>query len=154
MSCGTCTLIQRRDRGEAPLWDSIRRSEGWDVVHAYDTSMPGWLVLVTRRHLESLDELTEAEAVELGSLISNVSGFLKEETGCAKTYVMQFAEHPEHPHVHFHVVPRPIDLAPEHKGPGIFHYLGVSDEVRVSEPDMDKLGVRLRAWLERTMPSD
>ena len=103
--CKTCELIARRDEGDAPLWDEIMRTPFWDVVHNYETSLPGWLVLVVRRHLSAIDELTEEEALELGSLLRKTSLALREVVGCEKTYVIQFAEHPKHPHVHFHIVP-------------------------------------------------
>ena len=107
--CHTCELVARRDAGEAPLWDAIYRSQYWDVVHSYNTSLPGWLVLVARRHMAAIDEMNDEEAVELGRLIRHVSLALKEATGCVKTYVIQFAEAADHPHVHFHVVPRMAD---------------------------------------------
>lgn len=39
--CKTCELTQRRSLGTAPLWDCIHRAQFWDVVHAYNTSLPG-----------------------------------------------------------------------------------------------------------------
>ena len=147
MDCGTCKLIKRRDEGKAPLWDSILRTDTWDVVHAYDTSLLGWIVLVPRRCVLAVDELTREEARELGELIRSVSGFLKADLGCEKTYIMQFAEHPEHPHVHFHVVPRIADLPAEHQGPGIFAYLGVSHDDQLTDDAKTALALRLRSWL-------
>ena len=99
--CKTCELTARRDAGMAPLWDCIHRTRFWDVVHSYDTALPGWLILVARRHIEAIDELTDEEAVELGILLRRVSLALKEVTGCLKTYVIQFAEMAEHPHYIF-----------------------------------------------------
>lgn len=146
-SCGTCERIRQRDAGEAPLWDSISRSAAWDVVHAYDTSLLGWTVLVPRRHVEAIDELETAEVHELGELMRNVSVFLKRHLGCRKTYVMQFAEHPQHPHVHFHLVPRMPDLPAASIGANIFSCLGVDEEVRVPEHAMNEFGERLRSAL-------
>jgi diadenosine tetraphosphate (Ap4A) HIT family hydrolase len=146
MGCGTCERIRQRDAGKAPLWDAILRTDAWDVVHSYDTSLLGWMVLVPRRHVLSVDELTGDEARELGRLIQKVSAALKAEVACAKTYVMQFAEHPEHPHVHFHVVPRRADLPEAHKGPGIFHYLS-SEEGRITDAAMSELALRIREHL-------
>lgn len=145
--CHTCELIERRDTGNAPRWDSIHRTAHWDVVHSYNTSLPGWLVLVIRRHIAAIDEMTDAEATELGTLIRQMSIALKQVTGCGKTYVIQFAEAPEHPHVHFHIVPRMADHPDDHKGPNVFKYLGVSDEERVSEDDMDKIALDIRRRL-------
>jgi diadenosine tetraphosphate (Ap4A) HIT family hydrolase len=33
---------------------------------------------------------------------------------------VQFAEHAEHPHVHFHIIPRMADLPDDHRSTGIF----------------------------------
>ncbi len=145
--CGTCARIAQRDAGAAPDWDAIVRFDDWDVVHSYDTSLLGWIVLVSRRHLESLDELTADEARHLGELLREISVFLKSHLGCAKTYVMQFAEHPEHPHVHFHVVPRMADIPADCKGANVFRYLLVEDDERVAEGAMNELALELRTWL-------
>ena len=83
--CKTCELTKRRSQGKAPLWDCIHRTGYWDVAHAFNTAMPGWLVLVVRRHIEAIDELTDDEAAELGPLIRDVSRALREVVGCQKT---------------------------------------------------------------------
>jgi len=143
-ACRTCELTRRRDEGQAPVWDCIIRADGWDLVHAYDTSLPGWMVLVLRRHADSVAALTEAEAIELGGLVRAVSVALEHVTGCLKTYVVQFAEHPLHPHVHVHVIPRPARLAAAELGPGIFARLGVPEAERVSEQQMSRIAEALR----------
>lgn len=145
--CQTCELVARRDRGEAPPWDAIYRSPYWDVVHSFDTSLVGWLVLVARRHMAAVDEMSDEEAVELGRLIRRVSLALKETTGCVKTYVIQFAEAPGHPHVHFHIVPRMADQPADHRGPNVFRYLGATDEERVGEARMNELAAQIRQAL-------
>jgi diadenosine tetraphosphate (Ap4A) HIT family hydrolase len=147
-TCKTCALIARRDAGQAPLWDCIHRTLFWDVVHSYNTALPGWLVLVVRRHIEAIDELTSEEAAELGMLLQRTSRALKEITGCQKTYVMQFAEMAEHPHVHFHVVPRRSDLPEDRRSTKIFSYLGVAEEERVPEEIMNEIGLRIRNILK------
>lgn len=146
-TCKTCELIVNRDAGTAPLWDCIYRTSLWDVVHSYDTALPGWLVLVVRRHIESIDELSEPEAVELGRLIRSVSFALKEVTSCVKTYVLQFAESAEHPHVHFHIIPRMADLPENRLGTQIFGYLNVPEEERVSQEVMNAIGGKVREIL-------
>lgn len=145
--CQTCELVAHRDGGEAPLWDAIYRSQYWDVVHSFNTSLPGWLVLVARRHMAAIDEMSEEEAVELGRLIRRVSLALKAATGCVKTYVIQFAESPDHPHVHFHIVPRMADQPEDHRGPNVFRYLGVAAEEKVTEARMNELAAHVREIL-------
>lgn len=142
--CMTCELVSRRDAGDVPLWDCIRRTQFWDVVHSFNTALPGWLVLVARRHVEAIDELTDDEAVELGRLVRQASIALREVTGCIKTYVIQFAEHQDHPHVHFHIVPRMADQPDNRRSVRIFEYLGVPEEERVSEERMNEIAARVR----------
>jgi diadenosine tetraphosphate (Ap4A) HIT family hydrolase len=151
--CRTCELGKRRDANNAPLWDSIYRTQYWDVVHCNSTSLLGWLILVARQHIASVDEMSEEEAVELGRLIRQVSIILKELTGCIKTYVVQFAEAPGHQHVHFHIVPRMPNQLEEHKGPGIFKHLGVSEKERVSEPAMNEIALEIRQSLNQNIRS-
>src|SRR4051794_1035506 len=95
-TCRTCELVERRDGGGAPPWDAIVRYRNWDLVHAFGTSLEGWLVLVTRRHIATVAEMTDDEAAELGPLIKAVSVALAAAVGCAKTYVVQFAEAADH----------------------------------------------------------
>lgn len=148
-TCKTCELIAKRDAGTAPLWDRMMRTAFWDVVHSYNTSLPGWLVLVARRHIEAIHELTEAEALELGLLLRRVSVALQEITGCVKTYVIQFAEAEGHPHVHFHVVPRMADQPAERRSIMVFGYLGVPEEERVSEETMNQIAAQVQRVLLR-----
>ena len=145
--CKTCELTQRRSLGTAPLWDCIHRAQFWDVAHAFNTALPGWLVLVAQRHIEAIDELSENEAAELGLLIRHVSLALREVTGCIKTYVIQFAEHEDHPHVHFHIVPRMADQPEDRHSTKIFGYLGVSQEECVSEEQMNEIAAEIQRIL-------
>jgi diadenosine tetraphosphate (Ap4A) HIT family hydrolase len=137
--CRSCELVARRDRGEAPAWDRIHRTPSWDLAHAYDAAVEGWLVLVARRHIEALAEMTDAEAAELGPLLRAVSTALGDELGCVKTYVAQFAEHPAHRHVHVHLVPRFADQAADRIGPRIFDQLGGPEDRWVGEERMNEI---------------
>jgi len=109
------------------------------VVHCYGTSVEGWLVLVCRAHRPALADLTDAEAAELGPLLKRTSTALREHLRAVKTYAVQFAEHPRHPHVHVHVIPRPADLPEEARGPRIFDRLGVPDADAVTEDRMNEI---------------
>ncbi len=149
--CKTCELVAWRDTGKVPLWDCIQRTEYWDVAHCYETALPGWIVLVARRHVASISELSEAEATEMGLLMRNISAALKDVTGCLKTYVLQFAEAPEHQHVHFHIIPRMADQPENRRSTRIFGYLGVPEEERVSQAAMNEVAQKIQAVL-RTYP--
>ena len=147
VSCATCELVARRDAGKAPPWDCIVRTAGWDIVHAYGTAVEGWLVLVARRHITALADMTRDEAAELGPLVKAVSEALHATTGCHKTYVVQFAEAADHPHVHVHVIPRAPDLTDEQRGPGIFTLAGVPPNQCVHEDRMNDIALKVRDQL-------
>lgn len=146
--CMTCELAAKRDLATTPLWDRIFRTGFWDVAHSYNTALPGWLVIVARRHIEAVDELTPAEALELGALIRQTSVALKAVIKCAKTYVIQLAEAAEHPHVHFHIIPRMADQPEEYRSTKVFAYLGVPEQDRVSEETMNQIASRVQRILE------
>lgn len=147
-TCTTCQLTAVRH--EQGLCERIYETEHWRVVHAFNTSLPGWLVVIAKRHAESFAELTDAEALEFGPFLHRVSRALQEVTGAVKTYTVLFAEHPEHPHVHFHVVPRAADMPEENRSTRVFNYLGVPEADIVPLEARNALAERLRAILERT----
>lgn len=117
----------------APRWDNIWRTPSWDVVHCDATSVEGWLVLATREHRSAIADVDDAAMLELGTLLKRASRALHDLLGCEKTYVVQFAEHPLHPHVHFHVIPRHPNHSDAHKGPAVFDLLGLPDDECVPE---------------------
>ena len=149
LACKTCELVARRDAGNAPFWDNIIRTDCWDIVHNYNTTLPGWLVLVTRRHIAALDELSDEEASELGPLIQQTSAALKSVVGCQKTYAIQFAEAAEHPHVHFHIVPRMADMPPENRGRRVFNYRPETEADRVSGAVMNEIAEKVKLYLTK-----
>lgn len=142
--CQTCALIDRRNSPDVPPWDSIFAARYFDVTHAYSTSLPGWTIIVCKRHIAAVHDMSAEEARELGELILLVSRALKFAVGCAKTYVMQFAEQPGHNHVHFHVVPRMDGIPDENKGANVFNYLNVDSELEVSEIERSQIAIRMR----------
>jgi diadenosine tetraphosphate (Ap4A) HIT family hydrolase len=104
--------------------ERIHVDDLWRAAHAFDSALPGWLVVVPRRHVTAIADLTPDEAATLGPLLWRLSRALRDALGCAKTYVAQFAEKEGFGHVHFHLVPRGPDLPPEHRGPKVFALLG------------------------------
>jgi len=108
---------------DAPLRERIVCERGWRVAHDFNTSLAGWLILAPVRHVHALHELTPEEAVALGDLLRKGSIALREVTGCAKTYVMLFAEAEGFAHLHVHLVPRLADQPEDRLGPAVFGYL-------------------------------
>jgi diadenosine tetraphosphate (Ap4A) HIT family hydrolase len=124
---------------------AIWLTSGWRVAHSFNSALLGWLVVVPRRHIESIHELDELESIELGQLLQRTSRALVDVLGCQKTYVMMFAEAQGFNHVHFHVVPRAHDLATDHRGSAIFEYLKRPESEWVSLGEQNALAVALRS---------
>ncbi|MBO3740209.1 HIT family protein [Actinoplanes flavus] len=144
MDCYACRNNETFDR--LPPRERIAADRFWRVAHDFNSSLPGWLVLVPRRHATSIAELTDEEASTLGTWQVRLSRALQEVTGCVKTYVVQFAEKEGFAHVHFHIVPRMPDLPAERRGPGVFRYLNDTG-ARLPEARRDELAVAIRAAL-------
>ena len=144
VDCYSCAQEARFN--ELAPRERIAADEHWRVAHAVGASLLGWLVLLPRRHVVAIADLTDAEAARLGDWQVRLSRALGAVTGCAKTYVAQFAEQEGFGHVHFHVVPRMPDLPPDRKGPGVFAYLA-SPALELSEAERDAVAERLRAHL-------
>jgi diadenosine tetraphosphate (Ap4A) HIT family hydrolase len=146
--CYSCVQDARFDL--LPVRERVGADDYWRVAHAVDTALPGWLVLIPRRHVTAIADLTDAEAADLGRWQVRLSRALRAVTGCMKTYVVQFAEAKGFSHVHFHVVPRMADLPAEHHGPRVFGLLSPSESRRVSVERMDELAQALIEYLEST----
>ncbi|MEM5775579.1 MAG: hypothetical protein AAGU05_11315, partial [Anaerolineaceae bacterium] len=59
------------------------------------------------------------------------------------------AESPDHPHVHFHIIPRMADQPEDRRSTMIFGYLGVPEEQRVQQKVMDEIGLQVRQRLAK-----
>ncbi|WP_109004747.1 HIT family protein [Streptomyces rishiriensis] len=143
--CFTCSKEEEFD--DLPPRECVVHDRYWRVAHAFNAAVPGWLVLLPRRHVAAVHDLTDAEASALGTWQVRLSRALRSLTGCAKTYVVQFAEAQGFAHVHFHIVPRMADLPPEHRGPGVFELLRRPESEWVTADQADRTARLLRAQL-------
>jgi diadenosine tetraphosphate (Ap4A) HIT family hydrolase len=146
-SCFTCERNARID--DLPPHERIAVDHHWRVAHAVGSTLPGWLVLLPRRHVLTIAELTDAEAAGLGTWQVGLSRALHSVTGCAKTYVVQFAEAARFRHVHFHVIPRMADLAADRRGPKVFEFLTQAAEHTVTRDQMNAMAADLAQYLRR-----
>lgn len=142
--CYSCRMTA--DPG-APASERVARTTYWRVAHAFDASLPGWLVLVAVPHLAGLADLAPEAGTELGDLVRRLSVALERVVGCAKTYLMQFSEATGFSHLHLHLVPRMPDQPEDRRGPRIFGYLGAAEADRVPAADRDRIATELAAIL-------
>jgi diadenosine tetraphosphate (Ap4A) HIT family hydrolase len=143
-----CFSCDQQAEAALPARDDIVQTEHWRVAHAFNSTLPGWLVIVPTRHVIAFTELTPEAADELGGLIRRLSEALHDVVGCTKTYVMQFSEAEGFTHLHVHLVPRMPDHPADALGPRVFAYLGGDESEWISERDRDSLALDLRAALD------
>lgn len=120
---------------------------GWRIALAFNSSLPGWLVLVPTRHVTALHELSVEESEEMGLLARRASIALQQVTGCLKTYLMLFAEAEGFGHLHVHVVPRMPDFPDDVRGPRVFTFLSDDAATWIPEAAQDALALDLRSAL-------
>jgi diadenosine tetraphosphate (Ap4A) HIT family hydrolase len=147
-ACFNCE--QDASLADLPVRDRVYVSPHWRIVHAW-SALPGWLVLIARRHLLTLGELSGPEAIELGRLLSATSAALCAVTGCPKTYVVMFAEQPGFEHIHFHLVPRMADFDQAHRGSGVFEFLKRPESEWVSAQERDRLAMAIAEAMEPSL---
>ncbi len=144
-----CFSCEQDRRDDLPPRERVWVTEHWRVAHAFDSALPGWLVVLPRRHAVAIAELRPEEAAQLGLMLIDVSRALAVVTGCLKTYVLQLAEAEGFAHVHFHVVPRAAGLPDDVRGPRVFSLIGRPVGERVAEDEQDRLALALATQLER-----
>ncbi len=142
-----CFSCDQQAAGSLPPREDVVHTEHWRVAHAFNSTLPGWLVLLPTRHVTSFTELTPEAAAELGGLITSLSGALETVTGCVKTYLMQFSEAEGFHHLHLHLVPRGPEHPESARGPRVFVYLTEDPADALSETERDELALALRAAL-------
>lgn len=143
-----CYSCDWRVHPAPPPREDILHTDHWRVALAFNSTLPGWVVMQPARHVTSFTELSPEAADELGGLVHRLSLALESVTGCAKTYLMQFSEQEGFSHLHPHLVPRMADQPESARGPRVFAYL-TDDETRwIPEPERDAIALRLRAAVD------
>ena len=142
-----CYACEQALRDDLPPRERVLQTSNWRVAHAFDTALPGWLVLLPNRHITSLAQLHIDEADEMGGLLRRLTTALQDELGCVKTYVVLLAEAEGFSHAHFHVIPRMHDLAEDLRGPRIFELMRRPAAQHVPTVEQDRLATALAARL-------
>jgi diadenosine tetraphosphate (Ap4A) HIT family hydrolase len=146
--CQPCDLNAEAD--QLPVRERVYLDPYWRVAHGW-SSLPGWLIIVLRRHVESMDQLTAEEAATLGSLLRAASIALKQVVGCEKTYAMLFAERPGYAHIHVHVVPKMSWFTDDDRSAAAFRFLNLPEAEQVGVEERDRLAVQIGASMAEVL---
>lgn len=142
-----CFACNHQASSSLPPREDVTHTDHWRVAHAFNSTLPGWLVINPTRHLTSFTELAPAAADELGGLVHRLSAALELVTGCTKTYLMQFSEADGFSHLHVHLVPRMPDHPADARGPKVFVYLNDDPAQWLPESQRDSIALSLREAL-------
>ncbi len=142
-----CYCCDQQATASLPPREDVVHTDHWRVAHAFNSTLPGWLVLLPTRHVSSFTELTPEAADELGGLVRRLGAALETVTGCVKTYLMQFSEAEGFSHLHLHLVPRLADHPADVRGPRVFAYLADDEAEWLPETERDSLALSVRAAL-------
>ena len=130
-----------------PPREDVVHTDHWRVAHAFNSTLPGWLVLLPTEHVTSFTELTTAAADELGGLVRRLGTALEAVTGCVKTYLMQFSEAEGFSHLHLHLVPRLPNHPEDARGPRVFAYLTDDQTKWLPARELDAIALSVRTAL-------
>jgi diadenosine tetraphosphate (Ap4A) HIT family hydrolase len=108
--CSACDEVA----GGVPAPGGVILDDGlWYVSHHTGPyTDPGELIVKTRRHCESLADLTAEEARALGPLLRAAVGALERVTAAERIYAVSFNERIRH--VHFLLLPRTASMPRGH----------------------------------------
>ncbi|QNN54355.1 HIT family protein [Nocardioides mesophilus] len=142
-----CFPCDQQAQAVLPPREDVVHTDHWRVAHAFNSTLPGWLVLVPTRHVLSFTDLTPEAADELGGLVRRLGVALEAVTGCVKTYLMQFSEAEGFSHLHLHLVPRQPEHPAEARGPRVFSFLSEDQDRWLPAGERDRLALAVRAAL-------
>lgn len=146
--CNTCLSIQ----GIIPLFPESKMYDGkyWIVEHAYPVLIRGWIVIILKRHVQALHELTAEEFQELAILQGKIAKVLNTELNSSKEYSVCFAEGPGFNHIHFHMISRTQEISEELRGDKIFAMLKTDVEQSLTKEQILPLCEKIRAELNKS----
>ena len=110
--CAMCVLV-----GDEPAGGWVLVEQEWAACVMPGFEVPGWLVVIALRHVESLADLDDEQQRSLGLVLARLSGGIRSVLGAEKVYLLSFGEN--HPHLHLMLMSRMPDLAEEYRGPEI-----------------------------------
>src|SRR3954469_15960083 len=98
-TCGVCQSLSG-DRREPALYED----DLWVLRPASPPGVPGWMMMIPRRHVGGPAHFDDREARAFGPALRHFERVLERVTGALRIYTAALGE--SHPHFHAHMVPR------------------------------------------------
>jgi diadenosine tetraphosphate (Ap4A) HIT family hydrolase len=144
-----CVICKRLEDPAGLLF----HNEIWQVrVTTPPTAVPGWVLLMSQRHLPGPAEFDEREALSFGPTVRHLHRVLLEVTGALRIYMAAMGE--SSPHLHAHFVPRYAAMPKDAKGWAVFDLqrAATAGEIAVDEAHCADMAERYRAALASAPP--
>ena len=97
--CTACAIISGK---KSVPGGSLLRTKHFDIHQDYAVPIPGFLVFVPLRHIQSIEEFTDEEASEFGILLKKARSALRTSLDVSLVHIIQDENTP-----HFHAVMLP-----------------------------------------------
>jgi diadenosine tetraphosphate (Ap4A) HIT family hydrolase len=112
--CAVCGTLAGAGRAQ-PLFEN----DLWHLRHiSAPAGVPGWMLLVSRRHVPGPAHFDDREAESFGPTLRHLQKVLLETTGALRIYMAAMGE--SSPHFHCHLVPRYATMPKEAKAWSVF----------------------------------
>ena len=112
-TCGVCQLLYGASAEPALYEDAL-----WQVRPASPAGVPGWMMMISKRHVGGPAHFDDHEARAFGLAIRHFERVLEQVTGALRIYTAAMGE--SHPHFHAHMVPRYAEMPRMAKGWSVF----------------------------------
>jgi len=112
-SCGVCQSLGGPEPSAALYEDEL-----WHVRHAEPAGVPGWMLLITQRHVGGPAHFDDREAAAFGLALRHFERVLERITGALRIYTAAMGE--SHPHFHAHLVPRYAEMPRDARAWSVF----------------------------------
>jgi len=139
-SCGVCNQL----RDNAARGRVLFENELWHVrAMGAPTPVPGWVMLITRRHVAGPAQFNEQEQQSFGPTLSHLQRVLLEVTGALRIYTAAMGE--SSPHFHAHSVPRYATMPKDSRGWSVFDLqrAAAAGEYEVDETEAARVSAAL-----------
>ena len=127
--CGICDKVRST---EPPLFEN----ELWQVRPISPPCVvPGWMLLLSRRHVPGPASFDDAEAASFGPTLRHLQRVLLEVTGAHRIYNAAMGE--SSPHFHGHMVPRYATMPRDAKGWAVFDLQRAAQAGEIEPPPQE-----------------
>jgi diadenosine tetraphosphate (Ap4A) HIT family hydrolase len=145
-NCAVCATLAGPLRQEALFEDDL-----WHVRPAADPpGVPGWMMLISRRHVPGPAHFNDREAESFGPALRHFERVLEQVTGALRIYTVAMGE--SSPHFHAHMVPRYPSMPKDARAWAVFDLerAAKAGEIAVDAAEVRRIAEAYRRALRAT----